>query len=305
MSQDYQSLARWYCLSGGSDFRAYLSAFYPHLSSDASRDFSSGSSVFLSALRAVASSVPLPAVSSAAPPLPSVAPPSSSCTPAPLPLPAPVSAPSGVPVPPLSLPPVSTLGGGLYALGATQGFPQAPPYVSSFSAASPLLSVPPPAVPHVSLSASRPPGVSSLLPPASSLPAASLAWPVSSAPGVGSPPRVSLAPSLPAVPPLAAPVFTAASALPPVCSAPLGSTAGPSGFTSASTGSSFGFAGSAPPPGPPPAYPLMSGPSVPPYTPPLSDFDYGADDAFAPGFGDPDSSGAVALVPPPLSDCSR
>ena len=55
LSQDYQSLARWYSLSGGSDFRAYLSAFYPHLSSDASRDFSSGSSVFFSALRAVAS----------------------------------------------------------------------------------------------------------------------------------------------------------------------------------------------------------------------------------------------------------
>ena len=27
LSQDYQSLARWYSLSGGSDFRAYLSAF--------------------------------------------------------------------------------------------------------------------------------------------------------------------------------------------------------------------------------------------------------------------------------------
>ena len=36
LSQDYQSLARWYFLSGGSDFRAYLSAFYPHLSSDVS-----------------------------------------------------------------------------------------------------------------------------------------------------------------------------------------------------------------------------------------------------------------------------
>ena len=211
LSQDYQSLARWYFLSGGLDFRAYLSAFYPHLSSDASRDFSSGSCVFFSALRAVASSVPLPAVSSAAPPLPSVASASTSCTPAPLPLPAPVSAPYGVTVPPLSLPPVSQLGGGLYALGAVQILPQAPPGVSSLSAASPLLSVSPPTVP----SASRPPGVSTLYPPASStLPAASFAWPVSSAPGLGSPPLVSLAPSLPAVPPPAAPVFTAASALP-------------------------------------------------------------------------------------------
>ena len=111
LSQDYQSLARWYFLSGGSDFRAYLSVFYPHLSSDASRDFSSGSSVFFSALRSVASSVPLPTVSSGAP-LPLVASASSTRTPAPLPLPAPVSAPYGVTVPPLSLPPVSQLGGG-------------------------------------------------------------------------------------------------------------------------------------------------------------------------------------------------
>ena len=41
---------------GGSDFRAHLSAFYPHLSSDASRDFTYGSSVFFSALRSFASS---------------------------------------------------------------------------------------------------------------------------------------------------------------------------------------------------------------------------------------------------------
>ena len=49
-------MAHWYFQSGGSDFRAYLSAFYPHLSSDASRDFASGSSVFFSALHSVASS---------------------------------------------------------------------------------------------------------------------------------------------------------------------------------------------------------------------------------------------------------
>ena len=112
------------------------------------------------------------------------------------------------------------------------------------------------------------------------------------------------------MPPPAAPVFTAASALPPFCSAPLGSAAGPSGFVSASAGSTFGFVGSAPQPGPAPAYPPLSGPSAPPSAPPLSDFDYGNDDAFAPGFGDPDSSGAVAPdpeapVPPPLSDSAR
>ena len=304
LSQDYQSLARWYFLSGGSDFRAYLSAFYPHLSSDASRDFSSGSSVFFSALRAVASSVPLPTVSSAAPPLPSVASASSTHTPAPLPLPAPY----GVTVPPISLPSVSQLGGGLYALGSAQVLPQAPPGVSSLSAASTLLFVPPPAVPSSSLPASRPPGFSGFYPPASSLlPSTSLAWPVSSAPGLGSPPLVSVVPSLPAVTLPGTPVFTAASALPPFCSAPLGSAACPSGFASASTGSTFGFVGSAPQPGPAPAYPPLSGPSAPPSAPPLSDFDYGNDDAFAPGFGDPDPSGAAAPdpeapVPPPLSD---
>ena len=134
-----------------------------------SRDFSSGSSVFFSALRAVASSVPLPTVSSAAPPLPLVASASSTRIPAPLPLPAPVSAPYGVTVPPLSLPPASQLGGGLYALGSAQVLPQAPPGVSSLSTASTLLSVPPPAVPSSSLPASRPPGVSGFYPPSSSL----------------------------------------------------------------------------------------------------------------------------------------
>ena len=306
LSQDYQSLARWYFLSGGSDFLAYLSAFYPHLSSDASRDFSSGSSVFFSALRAVTSSVPLPTVSSAAPPLPSVASVSSTRTPAPLPLPAPVSAPSEI-----NVHLVSQLGGGLYALVSAQVLPQAPPGVPSLSTASTLLSVPPPAVPSSSLPTSRPPGVSVFYPPASSLlPSASLAWPVSSAPGLGSPPLVSVAPSLPAVTLPGVSVFSAASALPPFCSAPLGSAAGLSGFASASAGSTFGFAGSAPQPGPAPAYPPLSGPSAPPSAPPLSDFDYGNDDAFAPGFGDPDSSGAAAPdpeapVPPPLSDSAR
>ena len=91
--------------------------------------------------------------------------------------------------------------------------------------------MPPPADPSASLSASRPLGVSALyLPASSTLPAPSFAWPVSSAPGLGSPLLVSMALSLPAVPPPAAPVFTAASALPPFCSAPLSSAAGPSGF---------------------------------------------------------------------------
>ena len=295
---------RWYSLPGGSDFRAYLSAFYPRLSSNASCDFSSGSSVFFSAMSAVASSVPLPAVSSAPPPLPSVAQASSSQASAPPLLPASVSAPSGGPVPPLSLPPVSQSGGDLYAVGAPQA-PQSVPSSSSFSAASPVLSVPHLVMPQAPLPASRPQGASSFQLPASSLPAASLAWPVSSAPGVGSSPGVFLASGVHAVPPLPHPGFPAASALPPVCSASLSSAAGLSGFTSTPAGSTFGFVGPAPP-----AFHPLSGHSVPPSAPPLSEFDSGADDAFAPGFGDPDSSGAVtpdpgAPTPSPLSDSAR
>ena len=96
------------------------------------------------------------------------------------------------------------------------------------------------------------------------MPSTSLAWPVSSAPGLGSPPLVSVAPSLPAVMLPGAPVFSAASALLPFCSAPLGSAAGLSGFASASAGSTFGFVGSAPQPGPAPASPPLSGASVTP-----------------------------------------
>ena len=73
-----------------------------------------------------------------------------------------------------------------------------------------------------------------------------------------------MAPSLPAVTLPGAPVFSAASALPPFCSAPLGSAAGLYGFASASAGSSFGFVGSAPQPGPAPAYPPLSGTSATP-----------------------------------------
>ena len=320
LSQDYQSLARWYFLSGGSDFHAYLSAFYPHFSSDASRDFSSGSSVFYSALRAVASSVPLPAVSFAAPPLPSVAGASSSQPPAPLFQAPPFSASSAVSAP-LSLPSrVSLLGEGFYMLGSAPVLPPAPPGFPPLSAPSALLSVPPPAVPSSSVSPSQPPSVSVLSPPTSSLlPSAPFAWPVSSAPSLGSSPVFSDASRLPSglLPPLlhpdpvsGPPVLSAASALPPFCSALLGSTAGPSGFASSSAGSTFGLAGSAPQPGPSSAFPPLSGASAAPSAPPLSNFDYGPDGLFAPGFVDPDASGAVAPDPeapasPHLSDSAR
>ena len=90
--------------------------------------------------------------------------------------------------------------GGLYTLSSAQVLPQAPIGVSSLSTASPLLSVPHPAVPSSSLPAFQPHGVSGFYPPASSLlPSFSLMWPVSSAPGLGSPLRVSVVPCLPAV----------------------------------------------------------------------------------------------------------
>ena len=49
------------CWCGGSDFLSFLPSHCPHLASDASRDFSSGSSVLLSTLRSMpsaASSLP-------------------------------------------------------------------------------------------------------------------------------------------------------------------------------------------------------------------------------------------------------
>ena len=106
------------------------------------------------------------------------------------------------------------------------------------------------------------------------------------------------------------PVLSAASALPPFCSAPLGSAAGPSGFASSSTGSDFGPGGSAPQPGPSSAFPPLSGASAPPSAPPLSVFDYSSDDPFAPGFVDTGAPGAAAPDPeapvsPPLSASAR
>ena len=137
LTDDYQCLARWYFQSGGSDFRAYLSAFYPQLSSDASRDFASGSSVFFSALCSVASSVPLSSVSSSAPP-----PPVSSAalvfsqSLASLPLAPPFCAPSSVPLP-SSLGSLSVAQGwGASVLGSASGVSSAPPGFPPLSAPS-------------------------------------------------------------------------------------------------------------------------------------------------------------------------
>ena len=308
LSQDYQYLARWYFQSGGSDFRAYLSAFYPHLSSDASCDFASGSSVFFSALRAVASSVPLPPMSSAAPPLLSSAPTvSSSQPPAP-----PFSAPSPVSVT-SSLHSLSDpQGWGVSTLGSASVVTSAPPGFPPLSTPSSLLFVPPPAV---SASPSLPPGVSVLTPPSSSLlSSAPSVLSGLSAPALGSSPVISAVPQLPPGPQPSLfqpftlsdpPLLSSVSALAPLGSASLGFTAGPSGFASAASGSAFGHTGFAPQPGPSSAFPPFSGDSATPSAPPLSEFAYPPDDPFAPGFADPEASSSAAPVPLPLSDSAR
>ena len=140
MSSQYQALACWYFQSGGSDFHSYVASFFPHLSADASLDFSSGSSLFLSALCSLASAPPH---SSGAPVLP--------------PLSAPPSAPAMAPsvFPPLSLssaslPPVSTPLPSAPPLGFSTPSVRPPPGFSA-SATSHLPSFAPP-VPYPDLS---------------------------------------------------------------------------------------------------------------------------------------------------------
>ena len=53
LSADYQSLARWFLTSGGSDFAGLVRSSFPHLLPDLARHFSSGSSLFLTTLRSV------------------------------------------------------------------------------------------------------------------------------------------------------------------------------------------------------------------------------------------------------------
>ena len=175
---------------------------------------------------------------------------------------------------------------GLSAIGFCSGGGSGSPGFPPFPAPSALLSVPPPAVPPSSVSPSRPPGVSVLSPPASSLlPSAPFVWPVSSAHALGSSLvvrgfhgclRVLTLLCCTLSPVSDPPVLSAASALPPFCSAPLGSAAGPFGFAS-STGSTFGPGGSAPQPGPSSVFPPLSGASAAPSAPPLSEFGYGPD----------------------------
>ena len=54
LPSDYQSLARWFVTSGGTDFAGLVSSSFPHLLPDIARDFASGSSLFLTTLHSVA-----------------------------------------------------------------------------------------------------------------------------------------------------------------------------------------------------------------------------------------------------------
>ena len=56
LSNDYQSLARWFVHSAGMDFAGLIRSSFPHLLPDFTRDSVSGSSLFLAALRSESSS---------------------------------------------------------------------------------------------------------------------------------------------------------------------------------------------------------------------------------------------------------
>ena len=150
--------------------------------------------------------------------------------------------------------------GVFYPLGSAQVLPQAPIGFSSLSTASPLLSVPHPAVPSSSFPAFQPQGVSGFYPPDFSLAFVFLdvaclfcSWLGLSSAGFSG----SLFPcgALPG-----APLLSAAF----VCSAPIGSSAGLFGFLSASAGSFIDFVGASPQPGSAPAYAPLSGTSTAP-----------------------------------------
>ena len=271
LSREYQTLVCWYFKSGGSDFLAYLSAFYPHLFADTSRDISSGSSLFLSALRLIASSLPLP---SAPLPPPGLAPPVSS-----------VACSSGV-LCGFCL--ASTSGssssssafsfflrcssfsssfclrrwGGVRSMvgdsSALSGFPSAP-HLSSFS-------VPPSALPSQS-----PASLSFALPSVSSWGPLGLRAPA---------PVVSAASAVPVVAPdPPCPLFRPFSVSEPAF-APVGSASAASGFAAAPSPSS----------GLPPWFAAPPGASAPP----PSTFAFAPDDPFALGFADPEAP----LLPP-------
>ena len=144
-----------------------VSFFFLPSPSKASRDFASGSSVFFSVHRSIASSVPLPSVSSSAlPPQSSSAAFPFSQSSAPLPLAPFFSAPSSIFLPSslgsLSAPQVW----GVSALGSASVVSSASPGFPPLSAPSSLFSGPPP---RVSSTSSLPPAAPVLAPPSSSL----------------------------------------------------------------------------------------------------------------------------------------
>ena len=189
LSHAYQSVARWFVSSGGTDFAGIVRSSFPHLLPDLARDFSSGNSLFLATLRSSAYpsqlTPPLSFAALAAPPPPlsahlpasSVAwvpPPSSSMSSHSVP----VSSSSSMPPPPGFLPPSFTTSSSFFpaSLASSSG---------SLSAPAPPVHPPFPvmgsAVVHglgvgVPSSSGVPP-----FPPYSSAATASAAWPPTAA----------------------------------------------------------------------------------------------------------------------------
>ena len=305
LSHNYQCLAHCYFQSGGSDFRAYLSAFYRHLSFDASRGFASGSSVFFSALRSVAASVPLPSVSSLSPPVSSAALVFSQF-PAPLPSAPPFSTSSSFPLP-SSLGSLSVAQGwGASVLGSASVVSSAPPGFPPLSARSSVFSVPP------ASTSSLPPAAPLLALPSTSFSSSDPSLAGFAADGSGGSSVGSGSSAFP-LPPFHGFWPSVAFLCVHFCSAGLRFVwlrCRSSGFALAAYGSASVRAGFAPQPGPSSSLPLRSEGSAALSAPPLLAFAYPPEDPFAPGFADPEASGSAvpdpeAPVPPPLSDSIR
>ena len=242
------------------DFLAYVSSYFPHLSADASRNFSSGSSLFLSALRSLASrptsAVPsssFPQVSSVSAP-PFVSPPDAPASRFPPPLPQPSALPppsSASSLPSATLPcfPTASLPPPLGFPSVLSALPSAPVF-RSFASSLPPLSAPPPVF-----------SVSSLAAHASALGLGPLA-------GVAAAAAVPAAAAPALFRPLAVPVSSAPATFP---SAPL---------YPPSTASTFA------PSGVPPRFPHASASSAPLVVSPSRLFGAALDDAFDPGYPD-------------------
>ena len=271
LSDEYLLLARWYVGVGGSDFLSFLSSNCPHLASDASRDFPSGSSVLLSTLRSMPSALPPQALASA-------------------PLPPPGFA--AALLQPSPYPPATSVSSSFSLPGSRQSAAPLPSSALPFSSASSV------ALSHLSLFSS---GLSSAstVPPSSSLssgvlsgfaavadPVAHLAVPVSS-PSLFRPFDVP-----------SAPVGLAGTA-----SAPYGSVS-----ALVSSAPSFGSTSFllAPPQSeaPPPSSFCMFMPGSSSDAPPRSSFTF-ADDDCDPDLGDPAAPGPEAPLPPSVPDSVR